>query len=112
MTTRTRKWTEQAAKKLRKRVNQTSMICVGSLQVRSKRCGRKTCKCKTEAVHGTVNDWTRLVDKKLTHELLTDEQAELIREAIANYREIQRLLKLWAEQCAYDILELEEDKIE
>jgi hypothetical protein len=94
---------------LRLRVNEANLVCVGSLQVRKKRCGRKSCKCRTEAVHGTVNDWTRLIDKKLTHELLTDEQAALVREAIANYREIQRLLKLWAEQCAYDILELEAD---
>ena len=73
------------------------LVCSGTLTTRTKVCGRKVCRCATdpEARHGPYHEWTRREDGRLRHSVVSPEQAELLASGIANYREIQRLLRLW-----------------
>jgi len=69
-------------------------------------CGKKTCRCATDPQkrHGPYHEWSRRKDRKLQHKIVTPEQYELIKQAISNHREILRLLSLWEEETASEIL--------
>lgn len=71
----------------------TEMDCVGSgtLNVRTKVCGRKNCKCATdpEQRHGPCYVWSRRKDGRLLHSIVTADQAQFLQRAIANYLQIQ-----------------------
>jgi len=71
-----------------------------------KTCGKKTCRCATDPQkrHGPYHEWSRRKDGKLQHKIVTPEQYELLKRAISNYREILRLLSLWEEETAAEIL--------
>jgi len=96
---------------IRRAINAMGYVSPGTLHTRTKVCGRKGCRCATdpEARHGPYSEWSRRIGGRLVHSVLSEEQAELVAEAIANYREIQRLLTLWEARTAHEILELEED---
>jgi hypothetical protein len=79
----------------------------GTLLTRMKVCGRSNCRCAVDvdARHGPYYEWNRRIDGRLVHRLLTEEQAELVAKAISNHREVLRLLSLWEEETAQQILE-------
>ena len=60
-------------------------------------CGKKSCRCATdvESRHGPYNEWNRREGGRLVHITISDEQAKAAARAIANLREIQRLLAQW-----------------
>jgi hypothetical protein len=86
-----------AAHALRAALATMDLACAGTIYVRKKACGKPACACHEDpdARHGPYSEWTRVRDGRLAHSTLSAEQAERLAAAIANYREIQRLLKRW-----------------
>lgn len=87
-------------------------MCSGTLSLRTKLCGRKACRCATDpaARHGPYYEWTRRVEGRYRHSVVSPEQAELLELGIANYRQIQHLLRLWEAETAAAILQLGKNK--
>lgn len=86
-----------AAQSLRAALATMDLACAGTIYVRTKRCGKPACACQqdVDARHGPYSEWTRVRDGRLAHSTLSAEQAKRLAAAIANYREIERLLKRW-----------------
>jgi hypothetical protein len=82
------------------------VVAAGTLHVRTKTCGRANCRCARDpaARHGPYYEWTRLRDGRLVHTSLSKEQAELLRHALDNRREIDALLERWHEETTAEVL--------
>jgi hypothetical protein len=91
---------------LRRAISDMDFVASGTLQVRTKVCGRPNCRCATDpdARHGPYYEWNRRKDGRLVHSVLSQEQAELIDKAIDNYRQIQRLLSRWEHETEAEII--------
>jgi hypothetical protein len=91
---------------LRRRIQALDYVSSGTLHARSRPCGKPNCRCATDpdAWHGPYHDWTRRKNGRLVHKSVTDEQARLIRRAIANRRAIDRLLAQWEDETVLEIL--------
>ena len=78
----------------------------GTLHSRTRPCGKTNCRCAADskAWHGPYDDWTRRKDGRLVHSAVSPEQASLIRRAIANRPEIERLLARWEHETVAEIL--------
>jgi hypothetical protein len=72
-------------------------LCSGSLSKRTKLCGNPRCRCRTDrsARHGPYYDWGFIEDGRVRHRMLSPKRAELMRQAIVNYRKVKKLLKDW-----------------
>ena len=81
-------------------------LASGTLLTRTKVCGRPNCRCAVDndARHGPYYEWNRRIDGRLVHRIVSEEQSELIAQAIANYREVKRLLSLWERETEEEIL--------
>ena len=68
-------------------------------------CGRANCRCAIDptARHGPYFEWTRRSEGHLVHYVVSPEQAQLIKIAIDNHREAQRLLAVWERETAAEI---------
>lgn len=68
--------------------------------------GRKNCHCANDpsARHGPYHEWNRRLEGRLVHSIVEPWQAELLQQAIENYREVKRILKLWELETANLIL--------
>jgi len=98
------KTTAAAMQRARKRIEAIraeldglEILCSGTLLKRMKTCGSPTCRCAHDAHarHGPYYEWGHMRRGKLVHRLVTPEQAELLRRAIANYRKARKLLRAW-----------------
>ena len=91
---------------LRSRISAIDYASSGTLHSRTRPCGKTNCRCAgdTKAWHGPYHDWSRRKDGRLVHSAVSPEQASLIRRAIANRREIERLLARWEEETVAEIL--------
>ncbi len=91
---------------LRRQISAMDYACSGTLHSRTKVCGQAACRCATDptARHGPYHEWSRRKDGRLVHSVLGAEQVELVQRAIANRREIERLLAIWEEESALEIL--------
>lgn len=91
---------------LRRRLAAMDYVSSGTLHSRSRACGKPNCRCAhdPEAWHGPYHDWTRRKNGRLVHSAVTDDQARLIRRAIANRRAIDRLLAQWEDETVSEIL--------
>jgi hypothetical protein len=80
---------------LKKELAKTGFICTGSVFKVYQRCGKKSCSCATDknALHGPYNRWTRKLKGKTISRTITDEQAEITRKYIENYRNLEKLLE-------------------
>jgi hypothetical protein len=69
-------------------------IASGSLAQRYTRCGKPSCACHADPTrrHGPYWHWTSKVDGKTVNKRLTDRDARLYREWIANDRKARSLL--------------------
>ena len=69
-------------------------IASGSLAQRHTRCGKSTCACRTDPdrLHGPYWHWTAKVDGKTVNKRLTEREARLYGEWIANDRKARALL--------------------
>jgi len=96
---------------MRHKIGRMDFVASGTIHVRTKVCGRKNCKCATdpELRHGPYHEWSRRKDGKLSHKIVTPEQAQLLKRAISNYREIQNLLARWEDETASEILSPPDD---
>lgn len=96
----------QRSKELRRRISAMDYLASGTLHSRTKVCGRKNCRCadEPEARHGPYHEWSRRLDGRLVHRIVSSDQAVLLAEAIANHREVRRLLALWEHETAEEIL--------
>jgi hypothetical protein len=73
--------TQQTFERLRHRLSQMGYLSQGSVQDRTARLGG-----------GAGYQWTRKVAQKTVTVALTQQQFELMRQAVKNYRELRRLL--------------------
>ena len=72
-------------------------LCSGTLLKRTKVCGKPGCRCATDlsARHGPYYEWGHMRGGRLVHRSVTAEQAALIEQAIANYRNARKLMQAW-----------------
>jgi hypothetical protein len=82
---------------LRDRIRTIERLCSGTLLRRTKVCGKPVCRCRQDptARHGPYYEWGRMQKGRLVHRVVSPAQAALLREAIANYRALRRLLRVW-----------------
>lgn len=101
-----RKAVRVRTKALRRAIAAMDLVVSGTLHRRTKSCGRAGCKCMDDptARHGPYLEWTRRRDGRQALSVLTPRQAELVEEAIANRREIERLLAEWERHSEAEIL--------
>ena len=95
-------------REIRKALSGMDLLVDGTLLSRTKTCGRPNCRCMKDpsARHGPYFEWTRRKDGRLVHSILSAEQAVLIEKAIANYREVQRLLADWHDETEAEVLKM------
>jgi hypothetical protein len=72
-------------------------LCSGTLLKHLTRCGKSGCRCATEpaARHGPYYDWSHMHCGRLVQRRVPEQQAALLRLAIANYRKVRKLLRAW-----------------
>ena len=82
---------------LRERMGSIEYLCSGTLLERMKRCGKPSCRCASDpqARHGPYYEWGHMHRGKLVHRSVSEEQAAVLRLAIANYRKVRALLREW-----------------
>ena len=93
------------AEKARKRIEairaaipDIELVCSGTLLTRMTKCGKPTCACHRDpaARHGPYYEWGRMRAGKLTHRWMNaEQQAQQLRQAIANFRKLKKLLQDW-----------------
>lgn len=96
----------RSIRKTRKLIEDIDLICSGTLHERTKTCGKPNCRCATDpdARHGPYYEWSWRQDGRLMHKILSPEQAKLMKEAIANYGTVKKLLQRWERESAAIIL--------
>lgn len=69
----------------------------GTLLERMKLCGRPGCACARDpaARHGPYYEWGFMRGGRLVHRQVSAEHGAALREAIANYRRVKKLLRDW-----------------
>jgi hypothetical protein len=87
----------QRIAQIRQELGAIELLCSGTLLKRMKTCGSATCRCAQDpaARHGPYYEWGHMRAGKLVHRVVSAEQAEVLREAIANYRKLKKLLRGW-----------------
>lgn len=82
---------------IRQELGAMDLLCSGTLLKRMKTCGSPSCRCAQDpsARHGPYYEWGHMQAGKLVHRLVSAEQAEVLRQAIANYRRLKKLLRGW-----------------
>jgi hypothetical protein len=83
--------------RVREKLAEVDIMCSGTLLKRMKTCGKPGCRCAQDAAarHGPYYEWGHMQRGKLVHRLVSPEQAEVLRLAIANYRKVQKLMRAW-----------------
>jgi hypothetical protein len=73
------------------------LVCSGNLAERMMKCGKPNCSCATDpsARHGPYYEWARMRAGKTARRYVTAQQAEILRQAIDNYHEVEKLLRSW-----------------
>jgi hypothetical protein len=79
---------------LLKEIGETGYIASGSLASRYNRCGKPNCRCHADPpqLHGPYWHWTAKVDGKTVNRRLTDAEAEIYQQWIANDRRLRSLV--------------------
>ena len=75
------------------------LMCSGTLIQRMMTCGKPGCRCATDpsARHGPYFQWVRMRGGKPAARYVSQAQAQLLREAIENHRQVKKLLREWEE---------------
>ena len=86
-----RRATERISR-LRDTIAKVDCLCSGTLLKRMMKCGKPNCRCRHDpaARHGPYYEWGRMKAGKLAHRYVSPEQADLLRQAIANYRKVKK----------------------
>jgi len=101
-----RKKIRSRTRNIRRAIETMDLVSSGTLLSRTKVCGRSNCRCATDpgARHGPYYEWNRRQGGRLVHKKLTKEQAALAARAIANLREVHRLLSQWEAATVEEIV--------
>lgn len=85
---------ERRYRELARQLGEISYIASGSIAQRLGRCGKPNCACHADPprLHGPYWHWTAKVDGKTVNRRLTQRQAELYSQWIANDRQARKLL--------------------
>ena len=72
-------------------------LCSGTLLKSLMQCGKSACRCHQDpaARHGPYYRWGHMRAGKLVHRYVSAEQAVVLRQAIANYRKVKKLMRAW-----------------
>jgi hypothetical protein len=107
-----RRQVRERTQHLRRKILAHDLICLGTFHSRTKTCGQPSCRCHNDpsARHGPYHEWTRYDAGKLVHSVVTAEQAQVLGQAIANWRAIETLLARWQRESAEAILGLRNPK--
>jgi hypothetical protein len=81
-------------RELAKRVPDIGFIVAGSITHRRTRCGKPNCRCHADPpqLHGPYYQWTAKVDGKTVTRRLTQTEAKLYAQWIANDRQLSTLI--------------------
>ena len=82
---------------IREELSAIELLCSGTLLKRMKSCGSPNCRCAHDpsARHGPYYEWGHMQAGKLVHRVVSAEQAEVLQQAITNYRRLKKLLRGW-----------------
>jgi len=96
-------------KTIQKELARLDLICTGSLQKRTKQCGKPNCQCAKDptAWHGPYYEWSWREGRKMVHRVISKSQAKHLAWAIKNYHKARDLLAEWEQVSAQIILDLE-----
>lgn len=94
------KQTRERIAAIRDSINALDYLCSGTLLEHFTRCGKSGCRCSEDltARHGPYYDWGHMQGGKLVHRRVSPDQAVLLRQAIANYRQVKKLLLAWEKE--------------
>jgi hypothetical protein len=104
-TPRRRQQLERTIAKIRQELAQMVYVCSGSITKRTKTCGKAQCACHRDPAsrHGPYYEWTRWEGKRLVHSVISAETAELLSQAVSNYKKARRLLRDW-ERASFEAI--------
>ena len=85
--------------RIRATLGQFELLCSGTLSQRMMKCGKPNCRCAVDpaARHGPYYEWARMRAGKPTRRYVSEQQAQILRQAIDNYRLVKKLLREWEE---------------
>ena len=97
---------EARTQALRDAIAGMDFVVSGLVSSRMKACGKQNCRCAKDpsALHGPYLEWHHYQDGRLMHKTVTPEQYVILEGAVANYREILRLLDVWEKETVDLIL--------
>lgn len=86
---------ERRYRQVAEQLAEIGLISSGSVTRRYTRCGTAGCRCHADPPqpHGPYYQWTAKINGKTTTRRLTDREAKLYQEWIANDRRMRRLIK-------------------
>jgi hypothetical protein len=95
----------QRTGELRRRMSALDSVVTGSVYTRYRVCGKASCRCARDpsARHGPYYQWSHQQDGRQRHEVVSEQHAERLREAIANYQELRELLRQWERESLREI---------
>jgi len=101
----------QRTRALRQAISAMDFIASGTLQRRTKVCGRPNCRCATDpsARHGPYYEWNRRQGGRLVHRAIPAELAGRVQRALDNYRRIRELLAQWEQETVKELLDPDPD---
>jgi hypothetical protein len=93
-------------RELKRLINRLDYLASGTLTMRMKVCGKPNCRCASDpdAKHGPYYEWGYMHDGKLVHRRVPAERAELMQQAIDNYKRVRELLHQWELLTADEII--------
>ena len=91
---------EARTQALREAIAGMDFVVSGMVSTRMKPCGKANCRCAKDpsAQHGPYREWHHYQDGRLMHKTVTPEQYTILEGAVANHREILRLLAVWEQE--------------
>lgn len=82
---------------LKQQILEIDLIVAGTLNRRTKVCGKAACRCATdpEARHGPYFEWGRIQGKRRVSTTVSPKKARLLKTALRNQRQLKTLLRRW-----------------
>ncbi len=91
---------------IREELARLDYICAGTLQHRTRVCGKPGCRCARDpaARHGPYYEWGRSEQGRLVHSKLSRQEALLFIQAMRKYRRLKWLLRKWQQASVQAML--------
>jgi len=88
---------EERLEEIRRRVAALDYVCSGTLQRRTKVCGKPSCACARDpaARHGPYYEWSHREGGHTVYSVLPASLGPLLARAVRNYHRLRRLLRRW-----------------